>query len=411
MTQRRNMLIYFFGKVVPALCALFIMIAGMRFLGKDEFGRYSLLFNSINIAITFFIGWIQQSMLRFSPGVSGEEFNQRGQFVIYSFFSSLLAAASIFFLSIFYFDEPLLNAGLVAIFVFCFSMLAVHLTYLQSQFRPREFAVTESSFYLLTTLALSAVIFLAFPKRMIFFYAGWLIAGISWLIVESIRNRKLIVSSLRAAIDKSFFTKSLQYGFLITAWLMISNLYNVVDRFIIRHYYDFEAVGIYSVVYDFIYRLTGFATLPVLLTLHPVIMKTWNENRKAESIAYIRKAVYLLCLLMVAELAGYLIFGSWIFAEFFHLETAGLTTLIIPLVISSVLWQAALFMHKPLELLFRQRQMISGILISLVCNIVLNIIFIPVYGYQAAAYTTLASTIIYIAYVIVAGSYIKKASS
>lgn len=208
------------------------------------------------------------------------------------------------------------------------------------------------------------------------------------------------MESFRLSFDSGFFRKSLQYGFLITSWLFISNLFNVVDRFIIRHYFDFEKVGVYSVVYDFIYRLTSFAAMPILLTLHPLIMKTWNESNKKGAMLLINKALFILSALMVAELIAYFIFGNWIFQTFFHLETNGLLILIVPLIISSVLWQAALFLHKPLELLFKQRQMIVGVVISLLSNILLNILFIPKFGFEAAAYTTLASTVIYIGYVL-----------
>jgi len=402
------MLIYFFGKLVPATTVLFIMIFGVRFLGKGEFGRYSLLFNCINISVTFFIGWIQQSMLRFNAGSEEELSHNRKQFTRYTIISSLICAGTIFILAVFYFHETLLNSFAEALFVFILGVLAAHLTYLQSQFRSEEYALTESLFYLVMVLLLSVVIQQNFPPRMIYFYDAWLIAGLCWIVVAGVRDRKMLSGIQESGFDNVFFKKTFQFGYLITGWLMISNLFNVVDRFIIRHYFGFEEVGVYSVVYDLIYRVSSFASMPVLLTLHPLIMKMWNEDRKPEALSLIKKAVGLLSLLMVAELIAYLIFGNWLFETIFHLDTSGLLVLMIPLIISSVLWQAALFLHKPLEILFRQREMIIGISISLVSNVVLNFIFVPRFGFQAAAYTTLASTLIYFIYVLaVTGSYKK----
>ena len=402
------MLIYFFGKLVPACAVLFIMVFGIRFLGKSEFGRFNLLFNCINIAVTFFIGWIQQSMLRFNAGTEEELLHKRRQFIRYSMVSSVICTVTIFLLTLLYFNEPVVNSLLIGLFVFTLCMFSVHLTFLQSQFQTVKYTVTESLFYLVTILILSGVIFYSFPREMIFFYCAWLIAGICWLIITGFSEYKLIAASLAAKTDAAFFRKTFQFGYLITSWLMISNLFNVVDRFIIRHYFNFEEVGVYSVVYDLIYRVTSFATMPVLLTLHPLIMKLWNENRKKDALGLIRKAVFILFLLLIAELIGYLIFGNWVFETLFHLESKPLLVLMIPLIISSVLWQAALFLHKPLEILFRQRQMIIGITISLLSNIILNFIFVPRFGFQAAAYTTLASTLIYFVFVLaVTGSYKK----
>jgi O-antigen/teichoic acid export membrane protein len=408
MKQERNMLIYFSGKLLPAGCTLFLMIAGVQFLGKSEYGRYNMLYNCVNIAITFCIGWIQQSMLRFNTGVEEEKTFQRNQFSLYAIACSLLASALIFILSLVYFDEPFINSFLVSLFTFTLSLFTVYQTYLQSQFRSTEYAITESAFYLVTIAVLGGIIYFSLPPQMILFFAAWLTAGVAWFIVKSLQGLKSIRSVLKSKLNSPFFKKTFQYGYLITTWLLVSSLFNVTDRFIIRHYYDYEKVGVYSAVYDFIYRLTSFATLPVLLTLHPLIMKTWNENRKKESLSLIRKAILLLSLLLIAELIGYFIFGDWIFNRFFHIDTSNLRMLTVPIIISSVLWQAAIFFHKPLELQFRQRQMIIGIILSLLSNLVMNFIFIPRYGFEVAAFTTLASTLIYILYVLITGGLLHK---
>ena len=60
----------------------------------------------------------------------------------------------------------------------------------------------------------------------------------------------------------------------------------------------------------------------------------------------------------------------------------------------------ALFIHKPLELKFMQKHMLVGIVISIVSNVILNVFLIPQFGYRVAAYTTLASTVFYILYVL-----------
>jgi O-antigen/teichoic acid export membrane protein len=411
MKQERNMLIYFLGKMVPATAVLFVMVFGVRFLGKAEFGRYNLLFNCINISVTFFAGWIQQSMLRFNAGTEEILIHDRMQFIRYAVVSSLLCAAVIFLFTVFYFHETAVNSLVTGVFAFALSQLTVHLTYQQSRFRTERYVITESLYYIVAVLALSIVMFFSMPKQMISFYCAWLIAGMSWMIAESAMDGKAVVESLKIKTDQAFLKKTFQFGFLITGWLMISSLFNVADRFIIRHYFDFEKVGVYSVVYDLIYRITAFVSMPVLLTLHPLIMKMWNESRQQDAMALIRKAVLLLGLLLVAEITGYLILGNWLFETLFHLDTPGLMPLMIPLIISSVLWQAALFLHKPMEIFFKQRQMIAGILISLASNIILNFIFVPRYGFQAAAYTTLASTLVYIAFVLImTGSYKKIAA-
>src|SRR5882724_10683769 len=68
MVVSRSIIIYFLGKLIPAISSLLFMFLGLRYLGKSEFGKYNLLFNASAVISTFLIGWIQQSILRFSSG-------------------------------------------------------------------------------------------------------------------------------------------------------------------------------------------------------------------------------------------------------------------------------------------------------------------------------------------------------
>ena len=52
--------------------------------------------------------------------------------------------------------------------------------------------------------------------------------------------------------------------------------------------------------------------------------------------------------------------------------------------------------HKPLELKERTHLMFIFILVSLIINIIGNILFIPQYGLIATAYTALISAIVYL---------------
>jgi O-antigen/teichoic acid export membrane protein len=66
MSLKQNMLVYFIGKIFPALSVLLVMYLGVKYLGEDGFGRYNLIYNTITVLISLLIGWIQQSMLRFN---------------------------------------------------------------------------------------------------------------------------------------------------------------------------------------------------------------------------------------------------------------------------------------------------------------------------------------------------------
>jgi O-antigen/teichoic acid export membrane protein len=220
-----------------------------------------------------------------------------------------------------------------------------------------------------------------------------LIFGIQPAIQRNISNGQ---------IDQSLGIKFLKFGFPITVWLFISNLFNLADRFLIEHFFNLEVVGTYSAVYDFIYKISGFLCMPVLLAFHPAITKKWNDGFSEDAFRLIKKALFFEVLLTVAVAIFFYFFGEYFFHTVIHLKATNLLGMIVPLVISSMLWQMAMLIHKPLELHLATLVMLLGITLSMFFNIALNIYLLPIYGYQIAAITTLAGTCFYIIYTLFA---------
>lgn len=71
------------------------------------------------------------------------------------------------------------------------------------------------------------------------------------------------------------------------------------------------------------------------------------------------------------------------------------TTLLLPLAAGGFLWQLALLIHKPLEILGKTKWMLAAVILSLTINIAGNFIFLPIYGVVTAAYTTIVASLVY----------------
>jgi O-antigen/teichoic acid export membrane protein len=67
----------------------------------------------------------------------------------------------------------------------------------------------------------------------------------------------------------------------------------------------------------------------------------------------------------------------------------------IPLFIGNILWHMDLFLHKPLEFQEKTKTMMVVLLLITILKIFLNIIFVKLFGYTAAAYTTILCYFIY----------------
>ena len=100
--MKKDVLIYFAGKIAPALVNLAIIILAVRFLGKAEYGKYSLVFYATMLLSTLSFGWIQQSILRFLSAYPGEQVLIINRVYFLTLMSTLSAVVAGVFLCFFY---------------------------------------------------------------------------------------------------------------------------------------------------------------------------------------------------------------------------------------------------------------------------------------------------------------------
>ena len=117
----------------------------------------------------------------------------------------------------------------------------------------------------------------------------------------------------------------------------------------------FDAVGIYGSVYDLIFKISGFMTLPVLLTYHPAISRAWSGEEYSRGKDLIIQAVAFELLILLVMFCGLYFFSDYIFNAIFAKNIPELGTLFIPIALSAVLWQISMIIQKPMEFNFRQK--------------------------------------------------------
>ena len=61
----RDALYYSISKIIPGVAGLISVILFFRWLGAEEYGKYSIIFSFTNLIAAFSFGWLNQSILRF----------------------------------------------------------------------------------------------------------------------------------------------------------------------------------------------------------------------------------------------------------------------------------------------------------------------------------------------------------
>ena len=394
----RSLLTYYIGRIVPAAVNLAIVFVAYRLLGANEYGKYALVFYAVSLLHTLTYGWVQQSILRFLTGFDNWRQLIEKRFVLYNLLGALVMFVGAMCVGWFYFHLSLLATLLIGVFGFCYNFYMLRLTLFQASHQPRQYVLVEG-LYSLLNFGFFLLIVAVFKIRQDFLTL--FIAGVLALIPALIAGyRKMLIPSSMLRITRgvwrsSFLRSVFQYGFYLTLWLFLSYLLNVTDRYMIQYYYGYADAGTYSAVYDIVFRMATFSCFPVLLTLHPRITENFNKCNLQSARKDIEKGLKLeVGLALIVTVLLYL-FRPLIFGKLLKLPADQVIWMALILLLGAFLWQISMLLHKPLELFLRQRTMLAGIVLSLVINILLNIWWLPKWGYEAAAYTTLISIVFY----------------
>ena len=396
--MKKDVLIYFAGKIIPAGVNLAIIILAVRFLGKAEYGKYSLIFYAVMLLSTLTFGWIQQSILRFLSAYPGQQTLIINRFYFLTLMSTLSAVIIGVFLCIFYFHLSLTDTAVVTVYLFMYNVFLFHMTLNQTKQKSLRYAILEGT-YNLFFIVLFLFLVLIFNQHLFIVLFIAMVAGL--VLTEFLRftilpEGKVGIDTSRIYFDTGFSKKVFNFGFPITIWLFLSYFLNISDRFIIKEFTSYEDVGTYSAIKDFIIKIATFTTIPILLAYHPMIVEKWNANRKKDAMKLIREGLKYCFLIAFVVFILFMLFKNLFYTKILHLQVNSEFLVSATLIGSAFLWQAAMLLHKPLELLLKPRLMLVAIVGALVLNTLANLVFVPVFGYAVSALISLASVIAYI---------------
>ncbi len=411
--MRKEVITYFLGKLIPAGVNLAVIILAIRVLGNAEYGKYSLVFYAAMLLNTLTFGWIQQGILRFLTAYGEERAEAADRFFYLSVISGLAAVVPGVLISLFYFLMSWQETAVLALFLFVYNLFLFFLTLNQAEGRSTRYVMLENSYSLLFLMIFLLQVTLFQRQSFILLFeamtAALVVTGIvRYLVLPKARDR---MAFLRFRFDAGFTRKVFAFGFPITLWLFIANLWNFNDRFIIKEYLDYGEAGVYSAVKDLIFKIATFSTTPVILAFHPGIAERWNQDRKPEAMKLIRLGTVYCLLVMMVLGSVFLVFRNLIFQRILHLGVEQDLLVSAALLLSAFLWQTALLVHKPLELLLKPGLMVAALGVASGINIGANILLVPVYGYTASAVVSLLSVLFYLAAVLMIITHYRRKGS
>ena len=201
-----------------------------------------------------------------------------------------------------------------------------------------------------------------------------------------------------ASVDnnlKALLKLFIGYGMPLSFWMLMYTVINISDRYILQYFLGSEQVGKYSIHYSLVSFPILAINSPMINIYSPKIMKAAAEKDYKMVSKYINDAskVYVFIGFLAMGLAY--CFGNSIpyilISHNYYLDKS----FYIYIIAGFTVWNIAMFWHKPMEISKSTKKMLQFISIAACVNLVLNILFVPTYGVNAAAVTTFIAFCIY----------------
>jgi O-antigen/teichoic acid export membrane protein len=159
----------------------------------------------------------------------------------------------------------------------------------------------------------------------------------------------------------------------------------LADRYILRIFRSAYEVGIYSVGYDLSDRSLGILISLLAMSSWPLVVQTWERKgvqATSSFLTQLMKLYLLICIPAVVAISLLRMPIMNIMADKLYFEA----NQIIPLIVSSVFFFGFQRWFQLVLALYKKTHFIMiSVLGGAVVNIVLNVVFVPSFGYLASA--------------------------
>ena len=394
---------YYLAQSLPAMTSLIGLSLYISLAGKEAFGTFALIMSTILVIQAFSSTWLNQSILRYRTYSSSQTYknNFKKIVLIGSAISSLIAAIltgiTLSLTSNTYYTITNLLAILVSSSFVLYGTLGVNAS---SFLDSKRVLLSEASRAVITFSATIILLRYTGITGEVSLLAGvlsGLTAGIIMLSHGYTRKNAKTTSpdTSRTPQIHGMIESFIRYGGPLSIWMAIVQLHNLSDRYQISYFMNVENTAEYSAIHDIVYKFFGFALVPILSAAHPIIMNSWNEHDLKGALVTITQSLKLQIVISIGGLMTLFILRDVLVLFLLGEENHQSSSLVLPVAVGFMVWQMSMILQKILETTAKVHIMITLIILSLLVNVLGNHLFIPKYGYIAAAYTTLLSSLTY----------------
>jgi len=388
---------YFSSGVIVTLASFLTFPIWTRIFTEAEYGKMSLAIVTMGLVVVISKFGIQSAALRFYSEFKENKRELDITFYYTTAFTSVLGISLIiaFVLLLiveFYpglqFDEQFKKIFRILPLLIIFeSLISIFLLFLSAEQNVKVHSIIRIS-RRYSKMLVTLLLVLVFKQGLTGFFIGCAISDGLFafiLLIKFVLQGKIRLKNL----SFSLFKESISYGLPLLGFELSALLLTTGDRYLIQHFLNSEAVGIYSASSNLVKYVVDFFAEAFRLAVMPLFMSIWEKKGKEETQHFLSSVLKIYFMIGIPIIFAVSFIGRDLLVLLASNKFEG-GYIILPFIVSGYIIHKANFLYGAgLYLKKKTRTLLIIIFSSAIINIILNILFIPLLGLLGAAVSTL----------------------
>lgn len=386
-------------KIVEGVVMMLMLKIYVNIFSQEQYGYYSVYNKTVNVMYLMVIGWIGMASFRYIKAYMDND-SEKERFYSTVFFSyvTLMLAIVLMALLVFSLAPHMVVGGyktyfamMVLLLGYGLNQLFITLLIYQNKQRLNMLLVLLAS---PLKLGLTYVFYRLSDGQMI---SILLSHGLIDIVLASIAINRLEVFNYISIkqIDKTIIKEFIGYGYPLIGLSLVMFLLNSSDQYVIIGYDGPESNAVYAANYSVAASIFTMITMGMNRGVYPKALGFWQQGDEINAKRTVSQGFKFFLLIATASATGLMLVSESISTLFLETNYAEGHIVIGVIAFSMVFYGMSEYMNKGYELRGYTVPIFIHCLIAATVNVLLNLVLVPRFGYQAAAYTTLIGFITY----------------
>lgn len=384
----RHSILYFLARGGAGLIAFLAIYVYTRLLSPDEYGIYAMLISSMSIVATIFFQWLNLGLARYYLAYRDRR-DAMLSTIMAGFFLAVLATGGLALVAAAVFPYDAIQDWALVTLLLAWSLAWFELNQrlANADLQPIRYGLL-SAFKAATGLAVGVGLYKTFG-----IYGVLAGAFLSALLVPLVYSYSTWGRVRKGLIDQPLLRKLFYYGLPLAITQALTLVVDVSDRFLIAAYRGSGDAGLYSAAYDLAQQALGVPVIVAYLASFPLIIKEVEHGNGQAVKQRLESHIVMLAVVSTPILALFVTLSSNVAEVVLGDPYQGAAETLMPIIAVAIVLGCLKIYYFDLgfQLSHRTGGLVWPALYAALANIVLNILWIPIYGLQGAAYATLAA--------------------